>query len=142
MEILKDLKTYVINLDRRSDRLNELKLPVVWERFSATDGKNLTEYPANEQGWRGCYDSHLRLVNNLKSQNFKYYLIFEDDVEVCDNFIENLQNTLNKLPNDWELLFLGGWNVGEKINYINGIDIANKVYCTHAFMFKSDIVFG
>lgn len=137
---IEDLKTYVINLDRRPDRLNELKLPISWERFSATDGQKYTESPVKERGWRGCYDSHLRLTDKLKNEESNYFLILEDDVEVCDNFIDVLKEKISKLPEDWELLFLGGWNVGDKIKYCDGIDLANKVYCTHAFLFKKETI--
>lgn len=137
---IEDLKTYVINLDRRPDRLNELKLPISWERFSATDGQKYTESPVKERGWRGCYDSHLRLINKLKNEESNYFLILEDDVEVCDNFIEKLERIINELPKEWELLFLGGWNVGDKTKYCEGIDIANKVYCMHAYMIKSELI--
>ena len=135
-----DLKTYVINLDRRPDRLKQLNLPILWERFSATDGQCYTNAIPKERGWMGCHDSHLRLVNKLKTEKSNYYLILEDDVEVCNNFVDNLEKIVNKLPKDWELLFLGGWNIGDKINYYEGIDIANKVYCMHAYMIKSEII--
>ena len=135
---IEKLNTYVLNLDRRPDRLKQLNLPIKWERFSATDGQIYTDVIPKQRGWRGCYDSHTRLINGLKNEKSEYYLIFEDDVEVCDNFIEKLEKTVNQLPEDWELLFLGGWNVGDKINHSVGIDIANKVYCMHAYMVKSN----
>ena len=137
---IEQVKTYVINLDRRPDRLQEIKLPITWERFSATDGRIYVDSPVKNRGWMGCYDSHVRLVEKLKNEKSDYYLIFEDDIDVCDNFIQTLEKTVNNLPEDWELLFLGGWNVGDKINHCEGIDVANKVYCMHAYMIKAEII--
>lgn len=137
---IEELKTYVINLDKRPDRLLGINLPIRWERFVATDGELLLDEPPNKRGIFGCHDSHLRLIDKIKNEKYNYYLIFEDDVEVCDNFIDNLESVINKLPEDWELLFLGGWNVGDKKTYCDNIDIAEKVYCMHAYIFKSNIV--
>jgi len=133
----KKIKTYVINLDKRPDRLSELRIPLNWERFSATDGQKYKYTPEKERGWRGCHDSHTRLINKIiDDDNSELFMIFEDDVELCDNFIEKMENIINSLPNDWELLFLGGWNVGEKIKYNQYVNLANKVYCMHAYVFK------
>ena len=33
-----NIKTYIINLERRTDRLNKLKIPFDYELFAATDG--------------------------------------------------------------------------------------------------------
>jgi GR25 family glycosyltransferase involved in LPS biosynthesis len=132
------IKTFVINLDKRTDRISELKLPLEWERFSATDGQQYVNAAVKERGWRGCYDSHLRLIEKINNYDSNLFIVFEDDVEVCDDFILKLNNVIDTLPNDWELLFLGGWNVGEKIKYNESVDLAKKVYCMHAYMFKKE----
>jgi GR25 family glycosyltransferase involved in LPS biosynthesis len=136
--LTKDIKIYVINLDKRVDRIEGLSIPLIWNRFSATDGQKYIDNPIKERGWRGCHDSHTRLIEKTISDNEKLFIIFEDDVELCDDFVNKLELVVNSLPDDWELLFLGGWNVGEKIKYNEFVDIANKVYCMHAYMFKKE----
>lgn len=134
-----NFKVYVINLDKRVDRISELKLPFNWERFSATDGEIYTNVPPKEKGWRGCHNSHTNLIEKTTKDDEDFFIIFEDDVEVSEGFIDKLNSIVESLPDDWELLFLGGWNVGEKIKYNDFVDLANKVYCMHAYMFKSTI---
>ena len=134
----KKIKTYVINLDKRPDRLSDLKLPLAWERFSATDGQKYINNIPKERGWRGCYDSHTRLIKKIISENYDLYIVFEDDVDVSDDFMDKLSNIINNLPENWELLFLGGWNVGKKIKINDNVDLAKKVYCMHAYVFKPE----
>jgi GR25 family glycosyltransferase involved in LPS biosynthesis len=134
----KNIKSYVINLDKRVDRISELKLPLEWERFSATDGQKYVDNIPKERGWRGCYDSHVRLIEKTINDDAELFIIFEDDVEVTDNFMDKLETIINNVPENWELLFLGGWNVGEKIKINDYVDLAEKVYCMHAYMFKPE----
>lgn len=135
----KKIKSYVINLDKRPDRLSDLKLPLEWERFSATDGEQYQDNPQKERGWRGCHNSHTRLIKKIINDDAELFIVFEDDVEVTDDFVLKMEKIINTLPYDWELLFLGGWNVDEKIKYNEFVDVAKKVYCMHAYVFKAEI---
>ena len=137
--MINDIKTYVINLDKRPDRLFNLNIPVKWERFEATDGEIYSNQPKHMKGWMGCHNSHTRLIEKITNENHNLFMIFEDDVELCDDFIYKLEIIINSLPKDWELLFLGGWNVGEKIQYNEFVDVAKKVYCMHAFIINKSI---
>lgn len=110
-----ELKKYVINLKRRDDRLKELRLPFDYTIFEATDGREVfSQYPIKQQGFMGCWDSHRRLFNKIKEENTEYTLIMEDDVDLVENFNERLNEVISELPNDWDLLYLGGWNVDRK----------------------------
>jgi GR25 family glycosyltransferase involved in LPS biosynthesis len=122
--MIDNIKTHVINLDKRADRLSELNIPLKWERFVATDGEQYTSSPIRERGWRGCHNSHTRLMEKIVNSEDMLYLIFEDDVELCDNFNEKLVNIIETLPKDWELLFLGGHNKGEKVRYNEFVDFS------------------
>lgn len=52
--------------------------------------------------------THLCLWNNLTHSNYKYYIIFEDDIEFCDNFNVHLNILINKLhDNNYPIIFLG-----------------------------------
>ena len=44
---------------------------------------------------------------------------------------------MKQLPSDWDLLYLGGWNVGEKVKYSELLNVASKVYTTHAFIVQN-----
>lgn len=127
---------YVINLDRREDRWNNIKQNKLFNdfiRFSAFDGINykseLIKYNLSEnkiikflektnipvpKGAFGCLMSHILLLehimNNAKIQNDEYVIILEDDFLFSKNFETNYNKLLNiNLSElDIEFLYLGG----------------------------------
>jgi GR25 family glycosyltransferase involved in LPS biosynthesis len=137
---LEQIKTYVINLDKRKDRLSNITLPIEWERFVGTDGSNQFKEFGKLQGHIGCWDSHRRLLLHAKNNNYNAVMILEDDVEFSINFKENLKTLLSELPDDWDLLYLGGWNVGETINYSKSLNVAKLVYTTHAYIIRDKFI--
>jgi len=44
------------------------------------------------------------------------------------------------LPFDWDLLYIGGWNLGEIKKYSEHLNIAEKVYTTHAYMIRNKFI--
>lgn len=138
-----DIQTYVINLERRIDRLNELKIPFKYEVFVATDGHITFDNNTNsrfELGHLGCKDSHRRLLSKIYDDGLDYCLVFEDDVELCDDFEFKLSSIIKELPEDWDMLYLGGWNLGEKKSYTNTLDIAETVYTTHSYLIRRKFI--
>ena len=134
---MNDIKKYVINLKRRDDRLKNLNLPFQYEVFEATDGKEKFAEFGKIQGHIGCLDSHKRLFTFAKENNIDTIMVMEDDIEVDEDFNEKLEIIMGQLPEDWDLLYLGGWNVGEKKTYSDLLDIAERVLTTHAFIVKN-----
>lgn len=66
-----------INLDKRTDRRNEIEVELdtvglVYERFSAI------EHPV---GMLGCFKSHLEVLKLAKTRGWKNVLVFEDDFQ-------------------------------------------------------------
>jgi len=138
-----NIKTYIINLERRTDRLNELKIPFDYELFVATDGHkefNKSNHSMDELGQLGCRDSHKRLLSKIYEDGVEHCLIFEDDVELCDNFEFKLEEIIKELPEDWDMVYLGGWNLGEKKSYTNKLNIAEKVYTTHSYLIRRKFI--
>ena len=61
-------------------------------------------------------------------------LIFEDDVELCDNFYLKLLNITTQLPNDWDIVYLGYYH-NPQITQINEhIWTAKKVYGLYGYL--------
>ena len=61
-------------------------------------------------------------------------LIFEDDVELCENFGLQLLNITAQLPTDWDIVYLGYYH-NPKIQQINEhIWTANKVYGLYGYL--------
>ena len=46
-------------------------------------------------------------VYKIIAEQYENALIFEDDVILCDNFMEKLNNYLTQLPPDYDMLFIG-----------------------------------
>lgn len=126
---------WCINLQRRQDRKNsmlekESKLQRVVDRatnsslinfYTAVDGSQLTMTPdiqkmfaGNDFGFRrgviGAALSHWGLWKQLLTSNEQAYLIIEDDVEFCDDFMAKYSHAMaqvNGIDPGWDFLYLG-----------------------------------
>lgn len=119
-------EVWVINLDRRPDRLgrffkNHPELAGVAKRFPAFDGRKLEPSPAlarlylpNDFAWHrptlGCSLSHLALWQRLADEPDGTHLILEDDARLLPGWAEAVGDAFRSglVPADWEILFLGG----------------------------------
>jgi len=80
------------------------------ERVEAIEGKKVGAPDWWKQGapaW-GCYRSHLRIIEECLNDGTESVLLLEDDAICCDNFAERVQPFIENLPDDWEMLYLGG----------------------------------
>lgn len=126
---------YVINLKRRRDRwhkitsqLNNTKLK--YYRINAVDGKNITTKDKlkfvshsglmeNRFGlkltngaialaitfYKLCYNM---CKNKINTNDSNYFIIFEDDVIIADNFVDKLSSVVSSLSDvDFDILYLG-----------------------------------
>jgi len=97
-------KVIVINLDRRTDRMDKLvpqleKLDIQYKRFSAVDAKKLDIDPV-VAGLR----SHLQVMKQIAGQRV---LILEDDAQFVEDFNEKFEKVMQTLPEDWDIFYLG-----------------------------------
>ena len=127
-----NMKTYVINLDRRPDRWeafqkHEEPKYLNYERFSAIDGSKLENgeqlqriFDGNDynmrEGMVGCAMSHIKLYIELVNSSYEFFCIFEDDIEFVPNFKEKFLHLYKNLPPDWDMCYLGHhlWNKSEE----------------------------
>lgn len=120
------IKTFVINLDYRTDRWEkflskserEYEL-LQYKRFSAVDGKKLKSscqlqqiFENNDYNMRrgmvGCFMSHVKLYCELiYDDESDAYLLLEDDVDFVKDFEKKYHHLLGQLKDDWSLCFLG-----------------------------------
>lgn len=145
-ELLGVNRSYVINLDRRTDRLksfikNVEEKKLVFsnlERFSAIDAKTMNDSYINSiidisaqkgvfgkrdyheelngKGSVGCYLSHFTLWKKCIELN-EPILIMEDDIDFANNFMEKLEIVHTYLPQKGLTLFNYQFNTKpEKIN--------------------------
>jgi GR25 family glycosyltransferase involved in LPS biosynthesis len=97
-------KVVVINLDRRTDRMEKLvpqleRLGIEYERHSAVDGKELGIDPISAGTM-----SHVQV---LKKYQDKKILVLEDDAQFIDDFNEKFEEVMQTLPNNWDIFYLG-----------------------------------
>jgi GR25 family glycosyltransferase involved in LPS biosynthesis len=97
-------KVVVINLDRRTDRMEKLvpqleELGIQYERHSAIDGKELGISPITA----GTMSHQKVLEKNIE----KRILILEDDAQFVDNFNEKFEEVMQTLPADSDIFYLG-----------------------------------
>ncbi len=93
-------KIYCINLKHRKDRRNSIQkqakqYDLEIEFFDAIK---------HHIGWKGCFKSQLNIIKNAKKNNYNRILILEDDIA----FSEKPDIDETTLPEDWEVLYLGG----------------------------------
>jgi GR25 family glycosyltransferase involved in LPS biosynthesis len=119
-------EAYVINLDRRQDRLERLwqncgELQGRVERWPAVDGRSLELTPAiqrllkpNDFFWKkaisGCALSHLGLWWKLANDtpDIQNYLIMEDDVKFRPGWENVWKAAVGDIPEDYDIIYLGG----------------------------------
>lgn len=117
---------YVINLDRRQDRMEKLyanspELKNRLQRISAIDGKTLQLTPAiarlfrpHDFNWKkpvmGCALSHLEVWWQLANErdDINSYLILEDDVKFSKDWETRWKAAADSLPEGWDVIYLGG----------------------------------
>lgn len=109
------LKTFLINLDRRPDRLDFIKkqlddLGIIFERISAIDGNNCSDEQLQffnrtkfsleckrqlVPGEIGCALSHRLVWQQMVDNQIPYALILEDDIEIDSRLTAILSNPQN-----------------------------------------------
>ena len=122
MKLDLDTKAFVVNLDRRSDRLEEFNkiVPIDYDKFSAIDGKELEPtvqlqqiFEHNDYNMRvglvGCALSHIKLLIELvKSDKYDKFIIMEDDITFVPNFNDKLTHVMNNSKKiEWDIIYLG-----------------------------------
>lgn len=93
-------KAYVINLDRRQDRMERFDqqakaLGIEYKRFSAVEAADPR---------LGCKLSHVSVLSMCKSESI---FVFEDDSIFVDDFQQKFEEAMNSVPRDWNMLYLG-----------------------------------
>lgn len=127
---MKSLRTYVINLDASTERLQTItaqldKYALKFERVSAVDGRRydlatLPDYDDKRAknymgrslvgGEIGCYYSHLKVAKVFLESDASYALVLEDDaIPLCDinALLKPAIADLDRLDPEWLLMNIG-----------------------------------
>ena len=138
-------EAYVINLDRRSDRLDKFKAThkAIKNRvykWRAMDGRSLQLTPQivhcfrnNDFKWKksvmGCALSHLGVWEKLANDPLaKSYLILEDDVVLENRWLLRWMTASKSIPQDADVIYLGGILPPNKSTFQQVIEPVNEYF--------------
>jgi len=120
-----NIKTYVLNLDRRPDRWENFKKNarelefLNYERFSAIDGSKLQStqqlqriFDGNDYNMQvgavGCAMSYFKMFTELISSEYDAFLFLEDDIIITNGFDIKFLHLCKQLKNVlWDIVFIG-----------------------------------
>jgi GR25 family glycosyltransferase involved in LPS biosynthesis len=140
-------KVFLINLDKRIDRLDRCKeifknnnvLDLV-ERFSAIvpDPNDYIPFTKETEKIKiplyGCLLSHINIIKKAKSEGLKSILVLEDDVEFIN--IDYINKAVDQLKNkNWDLFYLGANTHKPLEREDDNLLILKKGYATHAIAY-------
>lgn len=148
-------RVVVINLKRRPDRLEEFNklVSACWpfrkpELFEAVDG---SQYPL-PQGFRegqqgghgawGCLQSHRAVLAAAVRDKIGSLLVMEDDASWDDGFTDRVGEFLRAVPDDWQMLFLGGEHKmpPQKISDAGGVVRCFHLCRTQCYAVRGDMI--
>jgi|GEM_PF-3661508 len=125
----------------------------ITEVIDAVDGEMIQDplkVPSMNYGALGCLRSHRIALEYAKAKGWEMVLIFEDDAQPVEGFNEKLEEVMKELPEDWDMLWLGGKDntppapYTERLKQLTGswgtygIIIRNTVYNFFIEQFKEE----
>lgn len=107
---------YIVNLEERKDRRSEIekefsRLGVVLEEthinfFKAVRPDDAAGFP--NIGARGCFLSHLNILQDALNNKLSRVLIMEDDLAISEKLIDYQDELISTLDNsDWDIIYFG-----------------------------------
>jgi len=145
---------FIINLKRRFDRKKtmstqfRLQKITKYEFIDAVDGMELDvlnkfmELKTNHKtqiissGHFACLLSHIKAIEEAKSRGYTNIMILEDDVILCDNFI----NQLNKINvPSYDMLYLGGIINKKKIFFSHWVSNVKNILGAYGYIISSNL---
>lgn len=137
---------YCINLKHREDRWENCKKQfdqynINVEKFEAVNGKEVAPEGINGllPGEIGVIRSNYNVIKDAKEKKYKNVLIFEDDVELCEDFNDKFTEFIKQVPNDWSFLYLGGNHVGGYQHVTENVAKIRHSFAIHAFVVNENV---
>lgn len=151
---------YFINLERRPDRYN-VTVPLLKKHgfnnithLKAIDASKVnvlkyvhkdhikpildnqrTKHSQLSKGAVGCTLSHLIIYKDILKKRIQHAIVFEDDV-LPTRHISKIQVSLDELPNDWDIILLGGIYDKNRL-YNRYLCHVGRFYQTHAYIINN-----
>jgi len=148
---LNDVDAYCISLEKRGDRREKVEPNIkgaginfkwVW----SVDGSMLNidpekiscPYMKTRPGTVGINLTYKSMFEYAKRNDLPNILILEDDVEFSDDFKERIGDFLNNIPDDWDMIYLGGNHLDHfpvKVN--DHVSRCISTRSSHAIIYKN-----
>lgn len=129
---------YLINLDKRMDRLSESlsqfeEYEIPFKRIAAIEDK--------ESGARGLRDTMLLIFNEAIEKDYESILVLEDDFQFVENPNSFMGEVIKQLPENWHMVLLGcqpttGFHYRQSDNLLN----LQKAYATHSVLYSKQCI--
>jgi GR25 family glycosyltransferase involved in LPS biosynthesis/GT2 family glycosyltransferase len=141
---------YVLNLDRRPDRLTKIdaqlrRFGINYTRIAGVDGTDpavaedhRTDERINRKqlpgvGIFGCLLGHIRILEAAKAAGHRRVLIFEDDAVLHRDFARQLDR-VRKLP-AWKMIYLGAIQINwDRVQLDGDRYLAEHTHGLHAYL--------
>lgn len=110
-ELFFDGHLFVINLERRGDRWQHCQEQ--FAKFGLTQVQRfeacVDPIPERHDQNTGCTLSHRTLLDMQIANGWPRIMVLEDDFEIIfEDFHERFENYIKDVPDDWDILYLGG----------------------------------
>jgi len=97
-------------------------------------------YMIPSPGAYGYLKSWKNLLLDAKANDYQTIISFDDDVYLCHNFTDQLNQAIEKIPSDWQILYLGATQHGwAKIKLEDGYYQPNLTDGSFAVILKSSV---
>lgn len=145
--------TYLINLDKREDRLKDAtiecdKVGLSFERISAIDGRllnlDIIEYKGyREVAWNsaamGLLETTINIIKDAKKNNYKSILILEDDIEFHPQINMILEEHFHEVPSNWEMIQFGSQHIKSPKSIGRRFAMLRGAYCLHCYAVNESV---
>ncbi len=131
-------QVYVINLDKKSDRWDDIQLNfsetgLKLNRWNGINGTDLSDKQISEittplcntmcsYSMIGCALSHIGIWRHIVKNNLDSVLILEDNAYPVDNFNELLKEYWKQVPKGWDMVYLGGYGSCDKNELVSKLN--------------------
>ena len=109
------------------------------QRFEAIDGREFKTKYQLKPGNCGCNLSHFTIIQQADIMGLDAIMVFEDDVELRDGFVEKISICLEDLPDQWDLVMLAGSHVEKPTPVTKNLLQVKKSFCSHAYIMRSTV---
>ena len=130
-------KILYINLDHRKDRIKQINNEFNKMNFPKNKIQRISAVREKYNGHIGCCKSHIKTMDEIIKNNYKYTIVFEDDfVFAADKktLDKKINGFLNKYGDDWDIIQLASVYTNLKDTDTDYIKKVNKASTSSAYI--------